>query len=957
MGSSFTRPLIILLYVLGGVSVVLAQRSVVFHPSSYPEGKANRPKPRIWPLEKKFVQIPQTVGTNRSNFPNINISAALFADQNETSVAVNPTDGKNIIVGANDYRTLNTLWYFTSTDAGFTWKSAELPSDNALYYATDPSVVFGPDGIAYYGNGRIASGGDPYPINDVISYKSMTKGDTWNSPVRVVFDSSTPSGAVKLADKYYLAVAPTAPGPLAPRVYMAWTEYENGKSRIVASRSVDAGTTWSAPVAVSTPGQFQAPVPAVAVGGEVYIVFIDLDTAKREILFSRSNDGGVTFGAPKKIANYQNLGPLYPPGSPNPHPIIKGHLRVNSFPSIAIDHSFRHFNRIYVTWAGMGSDGRHHIYLSKSDDFGDTWSEALPIESDKSAINTDKFFPWVAVDPTSGIVGVCFYDSRLDAPANQMTDLFLGLSEDGGDSFTVRRISDVSFNPSVTSSTDSLLTNGDTLAFFGDYNGLVAFNTFWYPVWTDSRVGYDQDVYIGIVNPLLPEAVRNLEVREEMQSHTPILTWEHSGLTTFGKPLVSYTYFIRRSDGKGIMLPSSQQSFRDSSVLKGMSYIYEVRVVATDLFSIYQQVRYMPLAVRKPAPPLVITSRAEAEGFFVRFRVPDTNLVGDLVSDLHYLYYIIDDVVVDSFALNDGLRGKLLERSFAASPGYHSFRLAATTVTEGETTSSDTSSSLWLYAGSPRDSYSESFEGTWDYFTISAWDTTSFGLPSIFINDSLPNVSYRQGSESWFMLPSVKLSPAIHTLEFDHIALVAAGDSAIVEVSLDNGVNYFVTRRYDRLSEPLKWQNTLATSTVASDSIPLKWNIGQDAIIRFRLKGENATSEDGWFIDNIRFTDKLSVINSFTASKHSLSMSSSVVHQGSDALAELSLVEGGHVTVHVTDVLGRNSETVFERKYIPAGRYVIDLRVPESGEYFVTATISVPGMPASIVRSRFIAIR
>jgi hypothetical protein len=958
------RPLTLLLYIICiGVlfsEAAFAQLSPVFlQPQYSPTGKARRPNPRITPLGKKRVQKPQTVGTSHSDFPNINVSQWFFADQNETSIAVNPTYGKNIVIGANDYRSLNTLWYYASTDGGLTWKSEALPTDQALYYATDPSVAFGPDGVAFYGNGRIASGGEPYPINDVVCYKSTAMGQMWSAPARVVFDSTGAAGANKLADKYYLAVAPTAPGPLAPKVYVAWVEYENERSRIVAARSSDGGATWSAAVQISPLGKFQAPIPTVAVGGEVYVAFIDLDTTKREILFAKSTDGGATFGTPKKIANYNNLGPMYPTGAPNPHPIIKGHLRVNSFPSIAVDHSFKHFNRIYTTWAGKGVDGRHHIYLSKSDDFGSTWSEALPIETDKSAINTDKFFPWIAVDPTTGNVGICFYDSRQDPAANQLTDLYLGISEDGGESFSVQPISDVSFNPSVTSSTDSLLGSGDTLAFFGDYNGLAAHSGMWYPAWTDSREGYDQDVYIGIVNPRLPESVKDLEVNEEASTHFPVLSWEHSGLTTFGAPLGSYVFHIKRSDSASIDLPSTYRSFRDSSVMASTAYTYEVTAVASELSSVGQEVRFTPFAVRKPEVPIVIASQAESSpesGFLVRFQIPSKNVIGDTIRDLDYLYYLIDGITVDSFKLSDGLRGAQKERSFSAPTGYHELQLAVTTLTNGEVVSSDTSRPLWVYAGQPRDSYSESFQDTKDIFSIFSWDVTSVDLPSTFINDSLPNIAYPSGTNTWFLLPPARLSTAIHTLEFDHIALVAAGDSALVEVSFDNGVSYEIFRRYDKLNEPLKWNTTLATSIPSADSIPLKGHIGKDAIVRFRLAGANATNEDGWFIDNIRFTNKLAVGNTFTASMHSLILRSSIVTERNEISAELTLRESGYVTVVVTDILGRDVQTILERRYIPEGSYQIDFTAPQPGAYFIAATVTVPGKPVSVLRGRFIVL-
>src|SRR5262249_53505190 len=98
--------------------------------------------------------------------------------QNETTVAVNPTNANNVIAGANDYRVccdftgLNdaTGGAYASFDGGLTWTNVIVPGLTAetggtgnfkrVDSAGDPSMAFGPDGTAYYAN-PVFSRGSP----------------------------------------------------------------------------------------------------------------------------------------------------------------------------------------------------------------------------------------------------------------------------------------------------------------------------------------------------------------------------------------------------------------------------------------------------------------------------------------------------------------------------------------------------------------------------------------------------------------------------------------------------------------------------------------------------------------------------------------------------------------------------------------------------------------------------
>ncbi|HYM35573.1 MAG TPA: sialidase family protein, partial [Steroidobacteraceae bacterium] len=547
-----------------------AQRSVVFfkenNVSSHSE--YDRPRPRLKLL--KSFSLPQSVESHpssASDFPYFNVTSFLLADEDEPSIAINPVDQNNIIMGCNDYRSDSSLWYFASTDGGVHWSGAPFRANWQLAgIATDPAVTFNSSGTALYSYGRIAAGivfPPSYNLNDVVSFSSSDKGNSWSGPSRAVFDSSTPSSALKLADKYYIAVDGTPTSSFFNRSYLTWAEYQNNQSRIVITHSTDNGAHWSAPVAISPAAHFQCPIPATGPAGDVYVAYEDVAPSHLQIHVARSTDGGATFASDVIVASYRDLGRLYPNDSVYFHPVIKGHVRVNSFPSIAVDHSADHNGRIYLTYAANDANGRAHIYFSASDDNAGHWLVPRPVENDPNIHPTDKFFPWIAVDNSTGDVGIVCYDSRNDSLANELIDTYFLFSHNGGASFTPLRITPYSMDPHASSSRDTVgFGPGDSLEFIGDYLGLDVMKKHWYPSWTDTRVGYDQDIYVAIVRPYAPASPKGFQVVEDAATHLPDLSWSYDGLTTAGLPLGTFSFHLRRTDGLlDSILPPAARTF------------------------------------------------------------------------------------------------------------------------------------------------------------------------------------------------------------------------------------------------------------------------------------------------------------------------------------------------------------------------------------------------------------
>lgn len=924
---------IIILLVTLGAAKSYAQRSCVFlHEVVTEQRDYDRPKPTLHRIRPFSTPTPQSITNAAPDFPNINVSNYLSADQDETSIAINPTNPNNIIIGANDYRSFSALFHFESFDGGRSWSSAQMPS-NWIFaaYATDPSVTFNSLGKAFYSYGRGTS--DTHPINDIVCFTSANGGSNWSDPVRVILDSTTDHSSVLLADKYFIAVDKNAGSLFRDRIYLSWIEYSGVNiNRIRLSFSSDGGTTWSQPSYLTAKGNFQSPIPVVGIDGNVYVTYENIDPAFREIHFAESFDGGKTFPLDKTISNYSELGPILPAGDPAAHPTIKGGLRVNSFPSIAVDYSSAHHGRIYITWAAMGIGSRHHIYLTSSDNSGNDWSVPRIIENDSSPIATDKFFPWIAVDDITGDVGVACYDSRSDT-SNVLTDLYMYFSKDGGQNFTPERISGNSSDVKVSHS-------GFDPFFFGDYLAIAGHNKLWYPAWTDSRVGYDQDIYTSIVRPYAPLAAKNFIAIEDSISHLPALHWEHTPVTTFGAVVSDYIFHLKRLDG-GLQtdLPKTARSYNDITALKNTNYTYTLQVVTPEGdTSVTQTVNFTPRANKESLPPTIISAKALPNSLEIFFRVPDKNVSGTDVQKLNKIYFLVNGGVVDSFLVGDDSRGKQKNYTFynLLPDGYYRIQLIASTKQgDNDTTLSVLSPAKWLYSGKALTSYTENFEGSKNVFSPFAWDTTRAGgkLPAVFINDSLPDVQYQKEIDSWFVLPPVTISTDARTIEFIHIALVAPGDSAIVEVSTNDGVDYFPIAVYDKTDRPADWKNSLTDSKSVHEILGLKYLMGKDANLRFRLRTHSSGS-DGWFLDSIQFTNTLAVSSRNLISGFRSELSANPIRLGAHAAMKLFSDKPCKITINIYSVLGKKAGVLIENTQMSSGIFQLDFSPAQSGCYF-----------------------
>jgi hypothetical protein len=193
--------------------------------------------------------------------------------QAEPHIAIDPTDPRHLLVGAQEGRRSDggaqANGYYASTDAGRNWTTGLIhglteASGGPYTRASDPVVAFGPDGTAYFASLTVG------PDAIVVSRDAPGDPTHWSPPIEVT--RGTEEG---FPDKEWIAVDTGANSPHSGTIYVTWTHFsDTGPTTIRLSRSTDGGSTWSDPVEVGGgEGAVQGSVPVVAPDGTLTVVY------------------------------------------------------------------------------------------------------------------------------------------------------------------------------------------------------------------------------------------------------------------------------------------------------------------------------------------------------------------------------------------------------------------------------------------------------------------------------------------------------------------------------------------------------------------------------------------------------------------------------------------------------------------------------------------------------------
>ena len=411
-----------------------------------------------------------SIAHSQSRYQNIMINNVASPESeytpSEPTILINPYNQNHMVAGSNVDN------YYYSFDGGLTWSVNTLKSSEYGVWG-DPSIVMDSYQHFYYFH-LTKDPKDGKWYDRMICQKSEDEGITWDDP-GTYFGMNPPH----LQDKEFAALDLTY-SPYRNNIYAAWTQCgqsideDKGTSNnpipssgthILFSRSTNEGISWSNAISISKiPGKDCAnagetllgALPCVGINGEVYVCW----SSPNGLMLNKSTNGGIGW-----LENEIKTAAL-PSGFEYEMP---GIYRCFGFPSMSCDMSDGNYKgTLYICWSDKRADSLDaDVWIIKSIDGGITWSQPHKVNDDTSGRN--QFFSWMTIDQSTGYVYVVFYDRRNYDDGR--TDVYIGRSADGGETFINERVSESPFTP--VSST-----------FMGDYIGISAVNGTVRPIWT-----------------------------------------------------------------------------------------------------------------------------------------------------------------------------------------------------------------------------------------------------------------------------------------------------------------------------------------------------------------------------------------------------------------------------------------------------------------------------------------
>jgi hypothetical protein len=391
----------------------------------------------------------------------------------EEHIAVNPNNSSNLLAAISDFslrggfNTTKFAFSFANGEAE-SWTQNFVPlindfpatSDGNEWQAnSDPVVAIDKLGHAYLvdlyinvlGSGNIVDG--LYVSVGSVSGSSVSFSVAQTIPV--VPPVFTPND---IQDKPWIAVDNSSNAATTGNVYVSWTRFVDGTNKIILSRSVNHGASWSTPVQInpeSQNGAIQGSQVAVGPAGQVYVAYeVFFKGGVRQHFLAKSTDGGQRFTTPAAIT------PLFNDLS------FTSSYRKNSFPAFAVSPANGNVYDVYADQPNATVGAEIEFILSSNG--GVSFTSPVVINDDSAG---EQFMPAVTVD-SSGVIHASWFDTRRSPSNTSLYDIFATFSKDTGGTFAP--------NAQVTST----LIDADSVSFIGDYAGIAAAGGFAHPVWT-----------------------------------------------------------------------------------------------------------------------------------------------------------------------------------------------------------------------------------------------------------------------------------------------------------------------------------------------------------------------------------------------------------------------------------------------------------------------------------------
>jgi hypothetical protein len=407
--------------------------------------------------------------------PNVKASTG-SQPANETPISANPSNGSQLMTGANDYNCSSLQGFYNSDNGGATWRQHCMPVTGAGGCG-DPNVGYDLNNTGYI----LGIGNCNGSTGSIVFQTTTNNGISWTA-AQTAFGSLLGG----IADKPWTEIDTNLGSPFANCLYTSWTDFDASftQSRASVAHSCNGGATWTR-IPVDTtrtvPQVDQFTDLAIGSDGTVYLTWLFCKTSgpagtcgntSVDMKFSKSTDGGNTWSPAIVMATAQ----VSPDTCGGYYGCVPGtNERLSNIPVIDIDKVDGSLHVAYYTYTGGQTRGRE-IHSTNG---GTTWSAPVQFVG----LNANVSWPWLAVSPT-GTVGIGFFVSRNTSYAEAAA-----FSTNGGVSWpTVAKVSSVLAN---------FNNDGFGGTFIGDYTGGIWTGGTLHTSWSDARTSPSVDMTGG----------------------------------------------------------------------------------------------------------------------------------------------------------------------------------------------------------------------------------------------------------------------------------------------------------------------------------------------------------------------------------------------------------------------------------------------------------------------------
>ena len=481
----------------------------------------------------------------------IDASAGL-GEESESFVVLDPNNAKRVVAYGNDIGGSGDGGVHVTSDGGATWAHPEFPESYATPSGVNHELPGGDPILAADTLGNIWAGGlslcGSATAQGRLFVNRIAPGTSSFQPLNAGLpylhsgnSCDVASGDVGVIQDKPQMTIDNAPGsPTFGRLYVTWDDpLPNGNVAVAITfcdtrpagipnaARCDTGANWSTPAVITdAAGSYISSDVAVGPDGKVYVVWWDYSSANEisadmcdPTVHSCGTNAG--WGTDHTIATLSKHPVTNLPVPFQCNTLAQPGGRAAPMPSIAVDHSGgADEGRLYVAWSDLDTTGSTRCsdaawftpgtitqdtfdsFVASAPDYASLTSGTPASGTRGSSIITDTgdhWFPWVAIDQSTGKAYVDLYSTRDDV--TRLTTQFYerAVIPGSGTQVTFDALTRVSTDSSTFADRPCCQFGND----YGDYTGLDAAQGVVAAVWTH-RHSTSDDANVEVDLPALP---------------------------------------------------------------------------------------------------------------------------------------------------------------------------------------------------------------------------------------------------------------------------------------------------------------------------------------------------------------------------------------------------------------------------------------------------------------------